>query len=113
MPTTTITLTDRPPVEVDTDEWPQIAGAWHHDGEVEAQALHHYGLEVREHADGRRLVYGVYTTVFPGETDLRHGELLDEPADTTVGAIHRTAERIHAPQHLADECIASLPAERI
>ena len=54
----TITLTDRAPVQIDEAVWPRIAYATRHDGEVECQANHKWHLTVRQHADGRRIVYG-------------------------------------------------------
>jgi hypothetical protein len=60
----TITLTNRRPVRINEDHWPYIAeGQWDdHDGQIRAQANRewHLWICVRQHADGRALVYGGY-----------------------------------------------------
>ena len=122
--TRTITLTDRPPVKIHEDDWPVIARAKDWDNQHECQANRTWHLRVREHADGRRIVYGVYGTQFQGERDAAGGYLVAATEteaegggympDTaaTITAIHDVAEIIGAPQ-LAAECIANLPAEEI
>lgn len=60
----TITLTGRRPVRIREDHWPIVAdGTWaDHDGQVEAKANRRWRLNirVRQHEDGRAIVYGVY-----------------------------------------------------
>lgn len=107
----TITLTDRAPVKIWDDEWPIIAEASNHDGQVESQANRRKWIKVREHADGRRIVYGRYSTQFQHERDAAGGALTD--AAGTVAAIRAVADEVIDDAQLGDECIADLPAEEI
>lgn len=118
----TITLTGQAPVRIVEDEWPVIASA---DGDsyagndyggVYQQVLSHgevdvYRLRVRQHADGRALVYGTLTgsPQWGGEESRRGGELLAAGADLPA-AIARVAEDVHIPESVARECVADLPA---
>jgi len=116
----TITLTHRPPVSIVEDQWLMIATARDWDGEHEFQANRKWSVRVREHADGRRLVYGTYDSAFMREPDLRGGYLLDPPgaghargddmAGATVRAIRALVEEIGGADSLASRCIADLPA---
>jgi hypothetical protein len=110
--TLTITLTERPPVKIIKSEWPKIADARDHDGQYISQANRKWYLNVRQHADGRTIVYGIYDTHFAQEKDLRGGELLD-PGEDIARAIVRVAEHLGFRRQLADECISRLPAEEI
>jgi len=105
----TITLTGRAPVRIDEDAWPVVARAKTWDNTYESQANRDWLILVREHSDGRRLVYGVHTSAWQGEPDLRAGYLTD--TDGTPAAIRDVAEEICAPEHLAAQCIADLPPE--
>lgn len=125
----TITLTDRPPVKITKADWPILASAEEreHDGQYEHQANRRseWRLIVRQHADGRAIVYGIFShdTQWQGERDLdiRGGEMLPEGADIPA-AIRRVAAALEArlpnSQHwsegrfsqLAHECTADLPA---
>jgi hypothetical protein len=110
----TITLTGRPPVRVSEDAWPIIASARRHDGKVECQANHLWHLTVRQHADGRTVVYGSNTAgqggVYQGWEEARAGELLDAGADV-ASAIIRVGTDARCSKAMQDECIADLPAE--
>mgnify|MGYP001305436267 CR=1 FL=1 len=119
----TITLTDRRPVSIDRDDWPIVAKAKCHDGEVECQANRTWSLIVRNIGKeilwgNQTIVYGVYTTQFQGESDRRGGEIVSEydlPAGleyeaAIVAAIHRVGSHIGATDILVDQCIADLPA---
>lgn len=125
----TITLTGRPPVRIYEDEWPEIASSSYrdHDGEVEAQANEAVTvrLRVRQHADGRVIVYGSYDLAtyrsYP-LADARAGVLIQPNADIPA-AIREVCETLQAYElpeawqpewrALADKCIADLPAEQI
>jgi hypothetical protein len=117
----TITLTGRRPVTIDEAEWPVIASAtgdsWTgQDPALYVQAsaqddLDEYTLHVRQHADGRHLVYGTYTPSRYHQGDLntprRAGELLSsditvEPYITLVG------KTLHLPEQIIADCINSL-----
>ena len=122
----TVTLTGRPPVNVVKAEWPILASGEtsDHDGgehESEANRKTRWRLLVRQHADGRCIVYGIHTH----ETAWQHergrtvrGGLLTEVggADIIVAAIQQTAadmeERVGDGvfARLAHECIGDLPA---
>jgi hypothetical protein len=109
----TITLTDRAPVRISEDAWPRIAYASRHDGKVECQANHEWHLTVRQHADGRAIVYGSEVAgmggVHQGYEEARAGELLDAGADI-VSAIRRVGERARCSDAMIDAVIADLPA---
>ena len=115
-PKLTITLTGRAPVTVDKEQWPVIASAKDWDNQYEFQANRRWKLTVRQHEDGRAIVYGVYTTQYQNEDERRGGELLDtnRPGTGTEpdipGAILRVAEYLNFDRRLADRCIADLPA---
>lgn len=115
-PKLTVTLTGRAPVTITKADWPVIASADGHDGrEHECQANRRWWLKVRQHEDGRAIVYGVYTSQYQGARDKRGGELLDTNAPGTgelpdiAAAILRVAATVDA-EDIADECIADLPA---
>jgi hypothetical protein len=95
----TITLTGRPPVRIDPEKWPIVAKV---DEVTEAQSTRIDRLFVRQHADGRAIVYG--------ESGSRAaGELLP-PANYIYAALRRVAESIGAPPELANRCMAKMPA---
>lgn len=124
----TITLTGRAPVKIREDQWPVIAQA---DGDSyrgndygrHNQAVHQgecdqYTLRVRQHEDGRAIVYGILDAAIAawnapagGETR-RGGETLDAGADLAA-AIRRVGESCELPDRIIRECIADLPAEEL
>lgn len=124
----TITLTGRRPVKIREDEWPIIASATgdsYSSGDFSGyqQALSRlecdeYSLRVRQHDDGRTLVYGVLSAAIAawgqpaGGQDYRGGELLAAGADIPA-AIQRVGEDCHLPDAVIRECIADLPAEEL
>jgi hypothetical protein len=115
----TITLYDHAPVRIEEHEWPTIASAQWQDvfsfgGDSESGTIH-----VRRHADGRHLVYGTSKTknvlgLSPGASAYReerggfylktHGELIE--------TIKVLASKLGA-SHIAQQCIAQLPAVAI
>lgn len=117
----TITLTGRTPVTITDDHWPIIADASHdrYDGYVKSQAnrIWEGWLKVRQHADGRTLIYGRdgHGTQWEGERGYiyRGGELLDAGADIPA-AVMRVAQDLiargadDAMIQVAHECIADL-----
>jgi len=119
--TLTITLSDRSPVQIHARDWPVIARAYDHDGgHYESQALETALYTVREHADGRRLVYA-WTKAGPGgqRQSFRPsvaGYLLSakEASDSqaTVRAIWRVSGVVGWAV-TANACVAGLPAEVI
>jgi hypothetical protein len=139
-PKLTITLTGRPPVKITKDEWPVIASAedkeYDNQYEFRANRRASWKLIVRQHNDGRTIVYGIYSysSQYQGEggSDIRGGELitvLDADAESVgdaepiIAAIKRVGEDMEGrvPEdggswskgyfpRLIHECIADLPA---
>lgn len=129
--TRTITLTGRAPVRIREDEWPVIAsaterpGSFHNGTPVPDSETDLYVLRVRQHADGRTLVYGVVdaATAWTHTEDWRGGELLvpsgtgplspDDgrvvPDQEIAAAVARVGRGM--PASVVRECIADLPAE--
>lgn len=107
----TITLTDRPPVRIVEADWPQIARAKSWDNRYECQANRTWRLCVRQHDDGRAIVYGSYSSAWQGARGADAGELL-AAGDDIPAAIHRVAADCNCEGIVAD-CIADLPAETI
>ena len=139
--TLTIPLSERRPVQIDKSEWPLIASADWHAGEHKSQASEVAYLRVRQHADGRTLVYGDrdsgpggmragYRATHGGYLLVPHASapesMVAGPAglsgplvshrdvDPTeiVRAIRRVAGAI-ALDDLGSECVAALPAESL
>jgi hypothetical protein len=116
-----VTLSERPPVSIAVADWPIIASSDDHDGKVECQANTKWYIKVREHADGRRLVYcskdagnGGQHAGFRGTYG---GWLLAvdahvDMAEQTIRAIRRCAGLIERDD-LGAECIGDLPAEEL
>lgn len=120
----TVTLTDQPPVLISNEIWPVIATArgdsWtggdyaRHEQALAQRELDRYFLRVRQHADGRALVYGVLTAApaWTGSEDNAGGYLLD-PGDDIVASIRQVGEEVGIPERLVRECIADLPATEL
>jgi len=120
----TISLTDRAPVRIDEDLWPVVATASDGVRMRNGTPLPDYeqaewSLHVRQHADGRVLVYGgarAPSRGWPthGASDWRGGELLAAGADlaAAIGRVGADLVRLGgAPESVIRECIADLPAE--
>jgi hypothetical protein len=126
--TRTITLTGRRPVTIDEAEWPVIAKAsgdnwtggadWalHNQASDQGQ-LDEFTLRVREHADGRGIVYGTYSEGWHSDHDgLTHAGYIVQPGSvplTVEAAIQQTGTDLGVPAQLVADCIADLPAERL
>lgn len=129
----TITLTGRAPIRIAEDEWPMIArascrpGSMRNGTPVPDYETDCYMLHVRQHADGRVIVYGVIdaATAWTRTEDWRGGELLAPPnrsnhpedglvvdSADVVSAIRRVGG-VRFPDSVMRECIANLPAEEI
>lgn len=113
----TITLTGKPPVKIKKDDWEILAQASENDrhgAQIGNQPNREtdWNIKVRQHADGRAIVYATYSydTAFQGESGLglRGGELLDAGADIPA-AIERVADIIAARLRVADIIAARLP----
>ena len=124
----TITLTGRRPVTITEADWPLIAvatGDSYHGGDYcqHEQAssrgeIDKYAIRVRQHEDGRAIVYAMLGAAdsawgAPAHgVDYRGGALLAADADLAA-AIQRVGAEAELPDHLIRECIADLPAESI
>lgn len=132
----TITLTDRPPVRIREDEWPIVAEA-NGDSYVGNDYARHqralgqggcdtYSLRVRQHTDGRTLVYAVLggASAWTGTEVRREGVLMGtvEQGDRSMGApsgasvaavIAEVGMTCGLPDSVVRDCIADLPAEEI
>jgi hypothetical protein len=113
----TITMSERRPISIVKADWPLVARADRHDGAVECQANHAWSIRVREHADGRRIVYGYLRAgnggVPIGWRGAAGGFLIAAgDDDETVRAIRRVGGIVDDAA-LADTCIADLPAEPV
>ena len=130
--TRTITLTHRRPVKIDEEEWPILASASDdgHDGQYACQANRKWwsSIHVRQHADGRTLIYGryKYSSSCQGDTDVevRGGVLLHDGMATDnaiIAAVRDLATDLDVRcdacrvnmRELAHECIADLEPEAI
>ena len=112
-----ITMSERRPLSIVADEWPLIASADRHDGKIKLQANHEWAIRVRQHADGRRIVYGWVREgnggVHTGWRGAEGGFLIANGDEAeTVRAIRRIGGIIDDDK-LSDECIADLPAEEM
>ena len=116
-----ITLTGRAPVKISEDAWPLLAYAtgdsWtgndyarHNQASAQGE-LDEYSIRVRQHQDGRAIVYAVFdaASVWTHNESRKGGELLESGADI-VAAIRRVGEDCQIPDSVIRECIADLPA---
>lgn len=114
----TITMTDRRPIKIVEDDWPVIAIAKWCSNYPECQANEEAAIRVREHSDGRRVVYGARDSgpggMRIGYTGTHAGYLLDAPSDdtATIKAIHDVAAEI-GMEELGQQCIQDMPAQEV
>lgn len=124
--TRTITLTGRPPVRIVEADWPVIARASgdsysgsdyaRHQQALAQVECDEYTLIVRQHTDGRALVYGVLSAAIPAWGQPAHGEghragALLPPGADLASAVRNVGESCDLPDALIHACIADLPAE--
>lgn len=113
--TRTVTLTDSAPVQIVDAEWPQIAAYTEHgpDGA--------FDLRVRQHADGRALVYGITK---PRRQELsgglfvltgvaRRGGAVLPLGNDIPAAVRRVGTDCCMPDSVVQNCLACLPPVRI
>jgi len=107
-----ITLTGRRPVTVNDDAWPIVAEAESLNDNAPNPPNRRSVIYIRQHADGRNIVYGWFRSAWQGEPDATAGYILDAPDDGAIaGAVADVAERIDAPAYMVDAVMADLPAE--
>jgi hypothetical protein len=138
--TRTITLSDRPPVKIKEDEWPITATGSAGDDDSDGRGNQPNRkwtrtIRVRQHEDGRAIVYGVYEydSAFQGKRGAfaKRGTLLTAPvtSDQIIAAIQSVAGQLSLAESMAavgadwkdpnawtaaaHECIADLPAETL
>ncbi len=104
-----ITLTHQAPVKIDPDRWPLIAEGEDCDDRAHPfQANRQWWIKVRQHADGRSIVYGAHTSNFQGESDTWGGMVVDPDEDLSA-AIRDLADELGADQIVSSEAISNLP----
>lgn len=111
----TIHMSERSPVKIAVDDWPLIASVGWYNGEHECQANTVRAIKVRQHEDGRTVVYG-WEDEGPGgqHASFRatYAGFMLAAGEDVARAIRRVAGLI-GDDKLGDECIADLPAEEI
>jgi hypothetical protein len=120
----TIPLTDRRPVSISEDEWPlivrvsgdscEIRDPARHDQAVEQGQADTYEMEVRQHADGRALIYGRYDEAQWSESDHpgpSHSGRLVAPGGDVAQEIRHVGSMLYLPETLIADCIAGLTPE--
>ncbi len=116
-----VTLTGRAPVRIDIDDWPVIAAASACSGRHECQANTTASITVRQHADGRALVYGERESGpggWPAEAEPWYGGAL-VPAGGDIAAAILRLDGLDGgfcaidADSLRRAAIADLPAEDI
>jgi hypothetical protein len=113
--TRTITLTGRVPVRIREDHWPVIARAEDNDSSsgIPSQWNRRHVLFLREHQDGRRILYGKYETHFQGDRDLAGGEML-APGEEVASAARRVCATLcYEGELLVNDLLADMPAEEV
>lgn len=112
----TITMSGRLPVRIKEQDWPIVASAQLSDARPGHNWTRKVEMYVRQHADGRRLVYGTCRSTIDGEPHKRGGELLD-PGDDLVHMANEMAKALgykapdYTPEDLANALLADMPAE--
>ena len=116
-----ITLTDHAPVRISKDKWPILSSVnetlYSDNPDPSANEKIKSGsvrLIVRQHQDGRAIVYGVHENDDPlGNADFsynrRGGELLPARSDLPA-VIKRVGTSLGIGEELIQACIAGLPA---
>lgn len=114
-----VALSERPPVLISAKEWPVIAGAKDFSGGSDhaCQANEEYWIKVRQHADGRTLVYcrrhrgpgGMHA----GYRGAEGGWLLANPSQSDIIVAIRRCGGIIQDSGVAQDCISDLPAEEL
>jgi len=117
----TITMSETAPIKIDPAKWPKIASAGRADGDVdyaysEAPFAMWY-IAVREHEDGRRIVYGwkrraKLAGFLLGSFNTPLDNASNVTDEATIRAIRRVAGVI-GDEDLGAECIGDLPAQEI
>lgn len=111
----TIPLSGRRPVTINKEEWPVIAKASWDDatqpGNTPFRGEH---LIVRQHADGKTIVYGKTWSQYPGEDTKKGGFLLDSGEWQRIYfAIREVGEELGLHASTVEWCFEDLPSENV
>lgn len=124
----TIALSEERPVRIDPEEWPVISTADWYSGQYDCQSFDAVWIKVRQHDDGRMLVYGYAGDGRgggrPGRRTVTAGYQVSADAEETaiVRAVRRVAGVLATAEHcagdeecdrMAGEVIAGLPAQEM
>ena len=119
----TIRLSDRSPVCLVEAAWPKVAYGEDYSGQYDFQSFDGVCIAVRQHADGRTIVYGRAGDWEGGgrlERENRSAGFLLAKGDDVVRAIRRVAGILEGTAFIgamahaaARRCIADLPAEEV
>lgn len=101
MDTRLIFLTHAPALIINHSEWPVLVVS------LDFSTLGEFALRVREHRDGRLLVYATHGSHITGEHYSAAGELLDADADAAE-AIRRVGLACRVPGSLVGTAIRQL-----
>lgn len=129
-PRLTIKFSDRPPVTITKSAWPVVAKATYedYDNEYRFQAFRTWDASVivRQHADGRTIVYATYwfSTAWQNERDVQcySGQMLSPEQGRDVDVVCATIRQVCGGMsddckcdwnELAADCINDMPADRI
>lgn len=104
-----ITLTDERPVLVTDEEWPVVASASHDKDGSGNQANRRQYMRVRQHADGRCLVYGWSESSWQGEHGRQAG--FRATPDDCPRQLRMVAGLVGIEEWLVMQCISDLPAQ--
>ena len=124
-----IRLTNRPPVIIEETEWPIIASKTVNTPADDLERQFRWSLTVRQHADGRAIVYAQYTFTSQFAQENLHANYSGCLLSSPVSPIHLAKTISHVAvecgmqvHHKSDatrwlslisSCIADLPAEII
>ena len=103
-----VRMSMRAPVIIARDEWTLIAAAKAHEGDFRT-----WYIRARENTDVSKgcIVYGWYETSWESERPAYAGYLCSREA--VPATLRQVAQEIGGPNHLVNDAIADLPAERL
>jgi len=100
-----IAMSTQRPLRIDPKEWPIVAAAEREEGRGDLSAI----IVVRQHKDGRRIVYGFSENeagyLIPAKNDAPDN-------DATATAIVNVSTALADPK-LAVDCLEDLPAQKL
>jgi|GEM_PF-2358664 len=101
-----IAMTSQRPLKIDPEDWPVIAAAEREEGRADHLSA---TIKVRQHKDGRRIVYGFSENEAGYLIPTKKGE---PDNDATAKAIVDVANAL-ADSRLAVDCLEDLPAQKL